>query len=317
MKKYIAKRIVYTLFLMWAISTVLFFGVRMIPGGPVRAMLGREATPEKVAGLREQLGLNDPLHVQYIDWMMGALQLDLGVSIRSGQAVTEILLLALPKTVSIGVLSVLIGLLIAIPAGVISATRRGEVSDHVATLVAFFGLSSPAFFIGILLLLIFGVWFKILPTFGYTPLAEGVVPWFKSILLPAVAVGLPYTAVVMRMMRSSLLEVMNEQYMKTAVAKGMSNRVRLYKHALQNAFIPVITVAGLQLAVIIGGSVTVEIVFGIKGLGRVIVRSVLNRNYPVVQGVMLLIAGSFVLINLVVDVAYTVINPRIRYGEGR
>jgi peptide/nickel transport system permease protein len=315
MRNLIFKRLVYTVFLMWLMATTVFFGLRLVPGGPAATMLGTRATPERVETLRESLGLNEPLHVQYFEWMGDLAQLDMGTSIRSGQEVSEILLLALPKTVSIGVLAVLIGLLIAIPAGVISATHRGEYSDYIATFIAFFGLSSPSFFIAILLLIIFGVQFDILPTFGYTPISEGVVPWFKSIILPAIAVGLPYTAVVMRMMRSSLLEVLNAEYMKTARAKGISNNVSLYKHALQNALIPVLTVAGLQLAVIIGGSVTVEIVFGIKGLGRVIVQSITNRNYPVTQGVIMLIAAGFLLINLFVDIAYTVVNPKIRYGD--
>jgi peptide/nickel transport system permease protein len=315
MRNLIFKRLVYTVFLMWLMATTVFFGLRLVPGGPAATMLGTRATPERVENLRESLGLNEPLHVQYFEWMGDLAQLDMGTSIRSGQEVSEILLLALPKTVSIGILAVLIGLLIAIPAGVISATHRGEYSDYIATFIAFFGLSSPSFFIAILLLIIFGVQFDILPTFGYTPISEGVVPWFKSILLPAIAVGLPYTAVVMRMMRSSLLEVLNAEYMKTARAKGISTNVSLYKHALQNALIPVLTVAGLQLAVIIGGSVTVEIVFGIKGLGRVIVQSITNRNYPVTQGVIMLIAAGFLLINLFVDIAYTVVNPKIRYGD--
>jgi peptide/nickel transport system permease protein len=278
-------------------------------------MLGRRASEENVAAVRQELGLDEPLYVQYLDWMVGLIQLDLGNSITTGQPVTEIVMLALPKTLSIGALGILIGLLVAIPAGVVSATRRGKPADYLATFVAFFGLSSPAFFIGLLLLLLFSVWFQILPTFGYTELSEGIVPWFKSILLPAVAVGLPYTAVVMRMMRSSLLEVLEAPYMKTATSKGLSKNVRLYKHALQNALIPVVTVAGLQIAVILGGSVTVEIVFGIKGLGRVIVRSILNRNYPVTQGVILVVAAFFVFANLFVDIAYTFLNPQIKYGD--
>jgi peptide/nickel transport system permease protein len=317
MKRFLLKRLVYTVLLMWAIATTVFFGLRLVPGGPVRTMLGTEATEENVAAMRDRLGLNDPLHEQYIDWMGGILQLDFGESIRTGQAVTDILLQSFPKTLSIGVLAVIIGLAVAVPAGVVSATRRGQPEDYVATFVAFFGLSSPAFVIAIILLVVFGVRFDILPTFGYTPLSEGVAGWFSSILLPAVAVGLPYSAVVMRMMRSSLLEVLGAQYMKTAAMKGVDGRVRLYKHALQNALIPVVTVAGIQLALVIGGSVTVEIVFGIKGIGQVIVDSVVNRDYPVTQGVILVVAGGFVLTNLLVDLAYTAIDPRIRYGGER
>jgi len=316
MKRFILKRLIYTVFLMWLIATTVFFGLRLVPGGPVRTMLGTDATEEDVQAIRDSLGLNDPLPEQYLDWMASLLQFDLGESIRTGQSVTEILVSALPKTLSIGVVAVLIGLAIAIPTGVISATRQGRIEDYVATFVAFFGLSLPAFFIGILLLVVFGVWFGILPTFGYTPLSEGVVGWFTSILLPAIAVGLPYSAVVMRMMRSSLLEEFGSQYIRTARMKGVPSRVRLYKHALRNALIPVVTVAGIQLALVISGSVTVEIVFGIRGIGQVIVDSVLNRDYPVTQGVILIIAAGFVLTNLLVDIAYMFIDPRIRYeGE--
>lgn len=197
---------------------------------------------------------------------------------------------------------------------IISATRQQEPIDYVATVAAFLGLSMPAFYVGILLALLFGVWFDLLPVFGYTPLSEGFVPWIQGIFLPGLAVGLPYAAIIMRMTRSSLLEVMNKPYMKTARAKGVGSRVRLYKHALQNALIPVVTVAGIQLALILVGSVTVELVFGIQGLGRLLVGSILDQDYPVTQAVILLVAGVMVFTNLVVDLVYTVLDPRIGYG---
>lgn len=314
LSRYILKRVIYAIVIMWAVATTIFFGMRMIPGGPVGAMLGQDATQARAEALRKRLGLDQPLHEQYAEWMFGLLQGDLGNSIHTQQEVASTIALALPKTVSIGVLAILIGLAVAIPAGIISATRRHETPDHVATITAFLGLSMPAFYIAILLAVIFGVWLGVLPVFGYNSIGDGIIPWFKSILLPAIAVGMPYAAVVMRMTRSSLLEVMNSQYSKTARAKGVSDRVRLYKHLLQNALIPVVTIAGIQLAVIIGGSVTVEIVFGIKGMGRVIVQSVVNRDYPITQGAILVIAAGLVFINLLVDITYTVIDPRIRYG---
>ena len=172
----------------------------------------------------------------------------------------------------------------------------------------------PAFCVGLLLAVVFGVWLGWFPVVGYTPLSEGVIPWLRGIILPSIAVGLPYAAGVTRMMRSSLIETLNKQYMRTAVAKGVTSRTRLYKHALQNALIPVVTIAGIQLALILGGSVTVEIVFGIQGLGRVLVNSILERNYPVTQMTILLVAGIFVFMNLLVDIMYTAIDPRIRYG---
>lgn len=314
MRAYIAKRISHAAFIMWLVATTVFFGLRLIPGGPVQTMLGQEATPQAVRALREQLGLNRPLYVQYADWMTDMLVLDLGQSITSGQQVLTLIGRAAPKTLSIGALAIVIGLAVAIPTGIISATRKQEPIDYLATVSAFLGLSMPAFFVGILLALVFGVWYNLLPVFGYSPISEGVVPWFKSILLPGVAVGLPYAAVVMRMMRSSLLEIQGKQYMQTARAKGVDGPVRLFKHAMQNALIPVVTVAGIQLALVLVGSVTVELVFGIQGLGRLLVDSMLDRDYAVTQAVILLVAAVMVFTNLAVDLAYTVIDPRIRYG---
>ena len=317
LKRYVATRIVHALFVMWMVATTVFFGLRAIPGGPVQAMLGAEATPATVRRLREQLGLDRPVWVQYVDWMTDLVVLNLGRSINTGEPVVEVLMTTAPRTFAIGFLGIAIGLAVAVPAGIIAATRKREPIDYVSTVGAFLGISMPAFFVGILLALVFGVWFDLLPIVGYTPLSEGVVPWFQSILLPGIAVGLPYGAIVMRMMRSSLLEVMNEPYMRTALAKGVDGRVRLVKHALQNALIPVVTVAGIQVAIIIVGSVTVELVFGIKGLGRVLVNSMLDRDYAVTQGAILLVAAILVFMNLAVDLTYTVIDPRIRYGDDK
>lgn len=315
MRRYIAKRVIYSFFIMWAVATTVFFGLRFIPGGPVQAMLGMEATPQAVKRIRQQLGLNDPLPVQYAEWMIDLIQLNLGTSITTNEPITQMVAQAAPKTFSIAIVGIIVGVSLSIPTGIISATRQREPIDYVATIAAFLGLSMPAFYIAILLALVFGVWFNILPVFGYTPMSEGFVPWFKGILLPGISVGLPYAAIIMRMTRSSLLEVMNQPYMMTARAKGVSSRVRLYKHALQNALIPVVTVAGIQLALILVGSVTVELVFGIQGLGRLLVSSILNQDYPVTQAVILLVAGVMVFTNLVVDITYALLDPRIGYGE--
>lgn len=314
MRKYVAKRVLHALFVMWLVATVVFFGLRAIPGGPIRAMLGPEATPSAVESLRTQLGLDQPLYVQYVEWFLDLLSGDLGTSITTGQDITTLIAAAFPRTFSIAIVGVIVGLGLAIPTGIVSATRKHEPADYVATIAAFLGLSMPAFFIGILLALVFGVRLGLLPIFGYTSIGEGFVPWLRSILLPGVAVGLPYAAIVMRMMRSSLLETMNEPYMTTARAKGIDSRVRLYKHAMQNALIPVVTVAGIQVALILVGSVTVEIVFGIQGIGRMLVDSIIDRNYPVTQAVILLVAAIMVFTNLAVDILYTFIDPRIRYG---
>lgn len=316
MRRYVAKRVLHAVFVMWLVATVVFVSLRLIPGGPVQAMLGLEATPESIAALRARLGLNDPLYVQYVHWMWDLVRLEFGNSIVQHESVAKMAGQAAPKTFSIAAVGIVVGLALSLPAGLVSATRRREPIDYVATIAAFLGLSMPAFYVGILLALVFGVWFDVLPVFGYEPLSEGVGPWLRSILLPGVAVGLPYAAIIMRMLRSSLLEEMNRPYMTTARAKGVGGRVRLYKHALQNALIPVVTVAGIQLALVLVGSVTVELVFGIKGLGRLLVESILNHDYPVTQAVILLVAGVMVFTNLVVDLTYTVLDPRIRYeGE--
>ncbi len=315
MKRYIAKRIIHSIIVVWAVATAVFFGLRAIPGGPARAMLGEQATEESVEALREQMGLNEPLYVQYVSWMIDLAQLDLGVSMRSGEPVTTLVFLeAAPKTLSISIVAIIIGLLIAIPTGVISATRKNESVDHVATIGAFLGLSMPAFFIGILLVATVGVRWNLLPVIGYNSLLEeGFVDWFKLIILPGVAVGLPYAAIVMRMMRSELLEVLNRPYMQTAHAKGVARNVQLYKHAFQNALIPVVTIAGIQIATILVGSVTVELVFSINGVGRVLVTAMLQQDYTQVQGAILFVAIIMVGANLVVDIVYTIIDPKIKY----
>lgn len=317
MLRYLVKRIAHGLFIMWLVATTVFFGMRLIPGGPVRSALGQEAREATVRAMREQLGLTRPLPIQYLDWMTDLVFLDLGVSITKSEPVATLIMQAAPKTLSISLIAIVIGLLIAIPTGIVSATRKNEPADYVATVVAFLGISMPAFFIGILLALVFGIWFNLLPVIGYTPLHEGVIPWLRSILLPGIAVGLPYAAVVMRMMRSSLLDVLNQPYMMTAVGKGVHPYSQLFKHALQNAMIPVVTIAGIQVALILVGSVTVELVFAIQGLGRLLVNSMLAQDNTVTQGVIILVAGVMIATNIIVDLVYTMIDPRIRYEEGQ
>ncbi len=315
MLKYILKRIVHSVITIWAVATAVFFGMHAVPGGPARQMAGDEAPQERVEVIKEDLGLNRPVHEQYFEWMMDIITLEFGQSFRTGQSISVHLASAVPPTLSIAAGGIIIGLLIAIPTGIISATRRNTKADYIATIFAFSGISLPSFFIGILLALIVGVQLGLLPVVGYTSINEGVWPWFQSIILPSIAVGVPYAAVVMRMLRSELLEVMGSQYMVTARAKGVNSRTRLYKHALQNAMIPVVTIAGISMAVIITGSVTVEIVFGINGLGRLLVDSMLNLDYPLVQTTIVIVAAILVATNLTVDIIYTVLDPRIQYGD--
>jgi peptide/nickel transport system permease protein len=294
----------------------VFAAVRSIPGDPARLMLGGDADPEALAALQAELGLNEPVYVQYFRWLGRILSGDLGDSIRTGQSVLELLLDVAEPTLSIAGLGMAIALVIAIPTGIISAVKRYEIEDYLSTLVAFFGISMPSFWIGIVLILVIGVNVEFLPTFGYTSIEEGIVPWLQSILLPSIAVGVPYGGILMRMMRSSMLEVLNQDYMRTARAKGLNPNLVLFKHGLQNALIPVVTLAGIFLAVVLGGVVAVEIVFGIRGLGRLLIGSINRRDFPVIQGTVIVISFAFVFMNLIVDVLYTMINPRIQYGGG-
>lgn len=314
MRRYIAKRILYGLFVIWMVATTVFLGMRGLPGGPAQTIAGERATEERVREIRTELGLDEPLPLQYVDFLVDFVTLQWGHSFTDGTPITEIILSAGPRTLSIALVGIVIGLSLAIPTGLISAVYKDEPIDYVATISAFLGLSMPAFFVGIILAVVFGVWVTWLPVFGYTPIKEGVFVWAKHVILPGIAVGLPYAAVIMRMARSSLLEVLGSQYIKTAKAKGVLPRIRLFKHAIQNAMIPVITVAGIQLALVVIGSVTVEIVFGIQGIGRVFVDSILTRDYPVTQVVIVLTSAVLVFTNLAVDIVYTLIDPRIRYG---
>ena len=316
MQRYLAKRVVHAVAVIYVVATVVFLAVRSIPGDPARLLLGGDADPEALAAVRRELGLNQPIYVQYIRWLGELVQGDFGQSIHTQQSVLVMLADVAEPTVSIALLGMAIAILIAVPAGIISAVHRYTVEDYVATLVAFFGISMPGFWIGILLILGLGSRFEAIPSFGYVSISEGVVPWFMHIILPAIAVGLPYGGILMRMTRSSMLEVLNEDYMRTARAKGLSPRLVLFKHGFQNALIPVVTIAGILLAVVLGGVVAVEIVFGINGLGRLLISSINRRDFPVVQGTVIVISFVFVFMNLFVDMLYTLINPKIKYGGG-
>ncbi|GIX48596.1 MAG: ABC transporter permease [Candidatus Tectimicrobiota bacterium] len=313
MRRYLCKRLLYAVLVMWGVATLVFFMLRAIPGDPVSVMLGPEATPEAVAQLRHNLGLDRPFYVQYVFWLWNLGRGDLGRSIVNGERVLVLLGQAAPRTFAIAVLALAISLAVALPAGIVSALKKHTFPDHVATVVAFLGLSMPNFWLGIVLILVFAVKLGWLPALGYVPLSEGFWPWLRHLLLPAFTSGTAFAAIIMRMTRSAMLEVLHAPYISTARAKGLRERVVILKHALKNALIPVITVIGIAFSLLLVGAVVVEEVFAIQGLGRTLVRSIINRDFPVVQGAILLIAGIFVGMNLLVDILYTYINPRIRY----
>jgi peptide/nickel transport system permease protein len=279
----------------------------------VRALVGFEGDPQAVELIRKELGLDRPVPVQYVRWLGRLARGDLGNSIWNRQRVNQLLVDALPRTLSLAMLSFAVAVAIALPAGIISAVRKYSVYDHTLTGFAFLGLAMPDFWVGIVLIIVFAVRLKVLPAFGYEPISAGLWPWLSHLILPAVTTGTSFSAILARMTRSALLEVMREDYVRTARAKGLGERIVVLRHALRNGLIPVLTVMGIAFALLLAGAVIAENVFAIKGVGRMLIEGILNRDFPVVQGTILMIAAIFVFMNLFVDLLYAVVNPKIRY----
>ncbi len=316
MGRYVVRRVLGAVLVMWAVATLVFFMMRIIPGDPIAAMLFDTGDAATVAHLREKLGLDQPLVVQYVKWFWSTLHGDFGASLYgSHQAVATMIVEAFPRTLSLTTLAFIVATAIAVPAGLIAATRRNSTADHAVTVVAFLGLSMPDFWLGILLIILFAANLHWLPAIGYVPLSRGFWPWLSHLILPAIAAGTAFSAIIARMIRSSMLEVLKTDYIRVADAKGLARAVVVLRHAFPNALIPVVTVMGIALALLMANAVVVENVFAIKGLGRLLIGSILNRDYPVVQGAVLVVSTIFVLLNLVVDLLYTVIDPRIRYSK--
>lgn len=316
MSRYLLKRCLGALVVMWAVATLVFFMLRAVPGDPITAMLFDTGDPAAVEELRERYGLDKPTYVQYFKWLANILKGDFGASIYGSRVpVSRIIIEALPRTLSLTALGFTLAMVIAVPAGLLSALKRNTPTDYAVTTLAFLGLSMPDFWLAILLIIIFAANLHWLPAIGYVPLAEGFWPWFSHLILPSIAVGAAFSAVIARMIRSAMLEVLTTDYMRAARAKGLLERTLVLRHALPNALIPVVTVMGIALALLMAGAVVVENVFAIKGIGRVLIQGILNRDYPVVQGAILVVSAIFVFANLAVDVAYTVIDPRIRYDK--
>ena len=315
MSRYLIQRVLHAFIVIWLVVTLVFFMLRAVPGDPFAAMLA-DVDPEAAEVLKAKWGYDQPVHVQYYLWMGNLLQGDLGNSIYgSNVAVSRIIREAIPRTLSLAFLSFTIALTISLAAGIISAVRRYSLLDHTVTITAFMGLSMPDFWLGILLIIVFAVKLGWLPAIGYKPISDGFWPWLSHLILPAIAAGTAFAAIITRMTRSAMLEVLQTDYIKVARAKGLSENSVVLVHALKNALIPVITVMGIAFALLMSGTVIIENVFAIKGLGRVLIQSILNRDYPVVQGAILVVSVLFVFSNLVVDLLYTVIDPRIRYTD--
>jgi peptide/nickel transport system permease protein len=316
MGRYLVKRIASLVPVLLVVAVVDFILIHLTPGDPAAVILGSQATEEELAKLREQLGLNLPIYIRFGQWIAGVLQGDLGWSIFMNMPVTQAIREHLGPTVSLTLLAEAIAILFAIPLGVMAANRRGTWMDQSFMMVALLGISLPSFWIGLNLILLFAVQLNWLPAAGYQPLSSGIVNHLKYLLLPAISLGIMQGALIARMTRSSMLEVLSQNYIRTAEAKGLKLRMVTYKHALRNAFIPILTVIGLSFATLIGGAVVTETVFNIPGIGKLIVNSVLRRDYEVIQGTVLMIAAAYVLINLLVDLLYAYIDPRVRYDKG-
>ena len=317
MVKFLIRRLGLMVVILFLVSIIVFSLVHLTPGDPARMILGQEATEESLHALREQMGLNDPLYVQYFSWVTNVLQGDLGNSLKDNTPVLTVLLQKLPVTIQLSIMSFFIAMLIAIPAGIISATRKGTFWDYFGTTFALSGVSVPPFFLGILLIFIFSISFGWLAPSGY------VEPWkdFKQsmllMILPALAVGVRLSAEITRMLRSSMLEVLEADYIRTAYAKGVLERGVVIGHALKNALIPVVTVSGLQLATFLGGAFITETIFAIPGIGRLVIDAILTRDFPVVQGAVLFMAIAVVVVYFFIDVLFYILAPRIKLTGGQ
>jgi peptide/nickel transport system permease protein len=298
---------------MLVVATVAFVLMHLAPGDPASVIAGPYASADDVARLHRQLGLDEPLLVQLGRWYWRLLQGDLGQSIFLRRPVVEAILDRVEPTLLLTSLATLVAVLLGVPAGIVAARRHGRGIDQAVMLLALLGTSIPNFLLGLLLMLVFAVWLGWLPVAGYVSL--DVAPWrtVRSLLMPAFALGVVQAALIARITRSAMLDVLGEQFILAGRAKGLGERGVVYKHALKNAFVPILTVIGISFAVLLGGAVVIEQVFNIPGVGRLIIQAVLRRDYPVVQGVILMVGGIYVLLNLAVDLAYLLLDPRIRY----
>jgi peptide/nickel transport system permease protein len=312
-KIYLLRRVLAVIPVMIIVATLAFVLIHLAPGDPASVIAGPYAAPDDVAKLRRQLGLDEPLPMQLMHWYGRLLTGNLGDSIFLRRPVTEAVLERIEPTLLLTIWGTLIAVLLGVPAGIVSARYHNSAVDQSLMGLALLGLSIPNFLLGLLMILVFGVWLGWLPVAGYVPLDEGLWRNTRSLLMPSISLGLVQSALIARITRSSMLDVLREQYIVSGRAKGLDERTVVYKHALKNAIIPTLTVIGITFALLVGGAVVIETVFNIPGLGRLIISAVLRRDYPVIQGVVLLIAVSYTLINLLVDLAYLVIDPRIRY----
>jgi peptide/nickel transport system permease protein len=313
MLAHIVRRIVATIPVMAIVALFVFSLLYIAPGDPAAVIAGDQASPEDIEKIRKGLGLDRPFLVRFGEWSWSILQADLGTSMFTGLPVTKLIAQRLEPTLSLMVVTLVLAVTIAVPMGVIAAWKAGTWIDRALMAFAVFGFSVPVFVVGYLLAYVFALQLDWFPVQGYTPLAHGFWPWLENLVLPAVALGCVYIALIARITRASMLEVLQQDYIRTARSKGMGQGGILFVHALKNAAVPIVTVIGIGVALLIGGAVVTESVFAIPGLGRLTIDAIVRRDYPLIQGIVLLFSFVYVLVNLAVDVIYTLLDPRIRY----
>jgi peptide/nickel transport system permease protein len=312
---FLVRRLLMMIPVLFGMSIIVFSLIHLVPGDPARVMLGLTATPDNIHTLRQQMGLDDPLWKQYAHWLWNLLHGDLGTDFRSHEPLTSMLLHRLPVTLELTLISVIMSTVIAIPLGVIAAAKRRGAANAASTTLGMVGISVPDFWFGVLLVLLFSKQLDWLPPSGYRPMSEGVFLNLKYMFLPSLTLAIAMAAVLTRTTRAAMLETLDLEFIKFARAKGIRERLVIYKHALRNASIPIVTVLGLQFGYLLGGAVVVETMFGLPGIGRMTLNAVNTRSYPIVQGGVLFIGFTFMFINLLTDLLYAVLNPRIRLGD--
>ena len=315
MTTYVARRLLDLLIVLLGVSIIVFLMIRLIPGDAVEIMLGAntDITPERVDAIRRRLGLHQPIVVQYLHWFGGVIRGDLGESIWTGRPVAGEILARLPVTLEVTGLALVFALLVSLPLGILAARARGGLGDVAVRILSIVGLTLPSFWTGVLMIYFVSLYLPTWPAIGYVPLRSDLLGNLSRMVLPMLAVSLPMIAGLSRILRSSLLEVLRLDYVRTAHAKGLADRMVLYKHALRNALIPVVTIVGVQVGYLLGGVVVIEQVFAIPGIGRLVIGAINERNYPLVQGIILVITAIFVVVNLLVDLTYVLIDPRVEY----
>lgn len=313
MPGYIVRRLLATLPVMGIVAVIVFALLRLTPGDPALVIAGDLASPEQLEAIRRRLGLTEPIPVQLLLWATQLLQGDLGESIISGVPVVAMIADRIGPSLALGTSTILFSILVAVPLGVVAAWRQGSGFDRAVMAFSVLGFSVPVFVKGYVFILLFAIVLLWLPVQGYAPLGNGLWPFLERLILPTLVLSMGYIALIARITRTSILEVMNEDYIRTARAKGITERAVLMRHALRNAAVPIVTIIGVGVGMLLSGVVVTESVFNLPGLGRLVVESVLVRDYPVVQGLILFFAFVYILINLLVDVIYTLVDPRIRY----